>query len=63
MLIVVFCSPWGDKDEIHKLTLKTMALTVSLPNFFFHLTTGYSILRAKGVPVGKIDYLDSFVGL
>jgi hypothetical protein len=28
-----------------------------LPNFFFHLTTAYDILRHKGVPVGKRDYL------
>lgn len=29
----------------------------SLPNFFFHLTTAYDILRAQGVPVGKADFL------
>ncbi|WP_269716634.1 DUF1993 domain-containing protein [Caulobacter sp. NIBR2454] len=28
-----------------------------LPNFYFHLTTAYDILRHKGVPVGKLDYL------
>ncbi len=28
-----------------------------LPNFYFHLTTAYSILRANGVPVGKSDYM------
>ena len=28
-----------------------------LPNFFFHLTTVYSILRHNGVNVGKRDYL------
>jgi hypothetical protein len=27
-----------------------------LPNFFFHVTTAYDILRANGVPVGKSDY-------
>ncbi len=27
------------------------------PNFFFHLTTTYAILRHNGVPVGKRDYL------
>lgn len=26
------------------------------PNFFFHVTTAYSILRAQGVPLGKMDY-------
>ena len=27
------------------------------PNFFFHLTTAYAILRNSGVDVGKRDYL------
>jgi uncharacterized protein len=29
----------------------------SLPNFYFHATTAYDILRSKGVPVGKRDFL------
>ena len=29
----------------------------ALPNFFFHLTTAYAILRHNGVEVGKRDYL------
>jgi hypothetical protein len=32
-------------------------LYFALPNFFFHVTTAYDILRHKGVPVGKLDYL------
>ncbi|MCW3482073.1 DUF1993 domain-containing protein [Neisseriaceae bacterium JH1-16] len=28
-----------------------------LPNFYFHLTTAYDILRHNGVPLGKTDYL------
>lgn len=28
-----------------------------LPNFFFHVTTAYNILRHNGVPLGKRDYL------
>ena len=28
-----------------------------LPNFFFHVTTAYAILRHNGVPIGKRDYL------
>lgn len=27
------------------------------PNFYFHLTTGYDILRHNGVPLGKSDYI------
>ncbi|UZK67442.1 DUF1993 domain-containing protein [Sphingomonas sp. M1-B02] len=32
-------------------------LGFALPNFYFHLTTAYAILRHKGVPLGKMDYL------
>lgn len=32
-------------------------LTFSLPNFYFHATTAYDILRMRGVPVGKGDFL------
>jgi uncharacterized protein len=32
-------------------------LSFSLPNFHFHATTAYDILRSKGVPVGKRDYM------
>ncbi len=28
-----------------------------LPNFFFFVTTAYNILRHRGVPVGKMDFL------
>ena len=31
--------------------------TFSLPNFHFHATTAYDILRHKGVPLGKRDYM------
>jgi len=36
---------------------KDYVLGFALPNFFFHLTTAYALLRMKGVPVGKLDYL------
>jgi hypothetical protein len=32
-------------------------LSFSMPNFFFHVTTAYDLLRMKGVPVGKMDFL------
>ncbi len=31
--------------------------TFLLPNFYFHLTTAYGLLRHKGVPLGKLDFL------
>lgn len=32
-------------------------LGFALPNFFFHVTTAYDLLRHVGVPLGKTDYL------
>jgi uncharacterized protein len=34
-----------------------------LPNFYFHLTTAYAILRANGVELGKRDYMGAVPGL
>jgi len=30
------------------------------PQFFFHNTTAYAILRNNGIEIGKRDYMDSF---
>ena len=30
---------------------------VGIPNFYFHVTTAYAILRPNGVPLGKQDYI------
>jgi hypothetical protein len=32
-------------------------LHVAMPNFYFHLTTAYDILRHNGVPLGKSAFL------
>jgi uncharacterized protein len=32
-------------------------VSFSLPNFYFHTTTAYAILRANGVDLGKGDYI------
>jgi uncharacterized protein len=34
-----------------------------LPNFYFHLTTAYDILRAAGVEIGKRDFLGAVPGI
>lgn len=34
-----------------------MLLHFTLPNFYFHITTAYNILRHNGVELGKMDYL------
>ncbi len=33
------------------------ALQHAIPNFYFHMTTAYSILRHNGIEIGKKDYL------
>lgn len=38
-------------------TAQNFLLSFSLPNFYFHATTAYDILRTEGVPLGKRDYL------
>lgn len=40
-----------------KLTGQSYLLTYGLPQFFFHVTTAYGILRHNGIDVGKGDYM------
>ncbi|KAL2812913.1 hypothetical protein BDW59DRAFT_155046 [Aspergillus cavernicola] len=56
-----FKAPMGP-NEI-EFTPESYAARFAVPNFFFHVVTAYSILRAKGVPLGKSDYLTGFVSL
>lgn len=39
------------------LTTAGYARDWALPQFYFHLMTAYAILRAAGVPLGKVDYV------
>lgn len=32
---------------------------MSIPNFHFHVTTAYAILRSNGVELGKVDFIGS----
>lgn len=38
-------------------TAENFLLSFSLPNFYFHATTTYDILRWKGMPIGKRDFI------
>jgi hypothetical protein len=38
-------------------TTEGFLMSFSLPNFFFHTTTAYDILRHKGAPLGKRDFV------
>lgn len=57
-----------DGDDNRVITVKTPRTALSfkavdfarhwaLPNFFFHLTTAYALLRHGGVEIGKVDFL------
>lgn len=37
----------------------TYVLGFAIPNFFFHVSMAYALLRKEGVPIGKTDYLGS----
>lgn len=41
----------------HEFVGQVYLLHFALPNFFFHVTTAYAILRHNGVELGKFDYL------
>ena len=43
-----------------RFTAERYLLQFALPNFFFHVTTAYDVLRHKGMPIGKLDYLGKF---
>lgn len=50
---VIFRLSRGDMP----FTAENFVLSFSLPNLYFHATTAYDILRMKGAPLGKLDYL------
>ena len=56
----------GSEERVIALKLRNASVTFSgmfyllnfvLPNFYFHVTTTYAILRHNGVELGKPDYL------
>ncbi|HZZ87823.1 MAG TPA: DUF1993 domain-containing protein [Caulobacteraceae bacterium] len=40
-----------------KFAAPNFLMHFALANFLFHVTTAYGLLRAKGVPLGKMDFL------
>ena len=44
----------------YKFTGQNYLIRFALPNFYFHHTTAYAILRQCGVEIGKRDYLGAF---
>ncbi|OGB37671.1 MAG: hypothetical protein A3B67_03325 [Burkholderiales bacterium RIFCSPHIGHO2_02_FULL_66_10] len=50
--------PGTPKDK--KLSGQTYLANYGLPQFFFHVTTAYDILRHNGVAIGKRDYMGAY---
>ena len=44
-------------DDTIKMNVVDYAARVSLPDFYFHMSVAYAILRHNGVPLGKSDFL------
>jgi len=40
-----------------RFTGKDFLAGFALPNFFFHVTTAYALLRHEGIAIGKMDFL------
>ena len=38
-------------------TAEQFLLSFSMPNFYFHATTAYDLLRMKGLQIGKVDFI------
>jgi hypothetical protein len=47
--------PW--RGRVKSFRGDRFLIEFALPNFFFHLTLAYAILRKEGVPLEKIDFM------
>lgn len=54
----IITRPGTPKEK--KFNGQSYLLHYGLPQFFFHMTTAYDILRNKGVEIGKRDYMGVF---
>ena len=58
-----FGSPVTTDYGQRKFTGEGLLLNFILPNFYFHCTTAYDILRHCGVELGKRDFMSTPVNL
>jgi len=47
------------RDTVQKHAGLAYLIHIALPNFFFHATTAYDILRHNGIELGKRDFIGS----
>jgi len=61
LALLAWVLPWHQVEAaIARLSAGTWALVLLgfvLPNFYFHVTTAYAILRHNGIELGKKDFL------
>lgn len=54
----IITRPGTPKEK--KFTGQHYLLNYGLPQFFFHVTTAYGILRSNGIEIGKRDFMGEF---
>ena len=54
----IILRPGTPKEQ--KLAGQTYLLHYGVPQFFFHVTSAYAILRHNGVEIGKRDFMGSY---
>ena len=54
----IITRPGTPKEK--KFNGQNYLLHYGIPQFFFHVTTAYDILRSQGVEIGKRDYMGSY---
>ena len=56
--VEIVLRPGTPKEK--KLSGQAYLANYGLPQFFFHVTTAYDILRHNGLPIGKRDYMGAY---
>lgn len=51
------------RGKPHEMRGDAYLNSFALPNFYFHVTAAYAVLRANGVDLGKGDYMGKVEGL
>jgi hypothetical protein len=55
---VIVLRPGTPKEK--KLSGQAYLANYGMPQFLFHTTTAYDILRHNGLPIGKRDYMGAY---
>lgn len=54
----IITRPGTPKEK--RFTGQNYLLHYAIPQFFFHVTTAYDILRSQGIEIGKMDFMGSY---